>query len=303
MEPCESMDLKTKYKAFAKAALATMFWGASFVAMKIAVEEASPSMIVWVRSLAGIGVLLVSLLVKKNINLSLPSKDLIYLAILGFMGVTFHNLIQAEALKTAQAATSAWIVSTTPVIIALLGWMFLKEKIAKTGLIGLFSAALGVLMVLGEGSSLMPESIRVGDILISLSAVNWAAFTVFSRKFLGGKDQIVSLFYVMSFGWLFSNIPAYISGMSFSLSWQAWASLLFLGVLCSGVAYIFWYDALYVLPASQVGVFMYLNPLTATATAVVLLGETLSPRDIAGASLVALGLWLVNKKSKHDLSS
>ena len=131
--------------------------------------------------------MLVSLLVKKNINLSLPSKDLIYLAILGFMGVTFHNLIQAEALKTAQAATSAWIVSTTPVIIALLGWMFLKEKIAKTGLIGLFSAALGVLMVLGEGSSLMPESIRVGDILISLSAVNWAAFTVFSRKFLGEK--------------------------------------------------------------------------------------------------------------------
>ena len=84
-------------------------------------------MIVWVRSLAGIGVLLVSLLVKKNINLSLPSKDLIYLAILGFMGVTFHNLIQAEALKTAQAATSAWIVSTT-VIIALLGLDVLKRK-------------------------------------------------------------------------------------------------------------------------------------------------------------------------------
>lgn len=88
----------------------------------------------------------------------------------------------------------------------------------------------------------------------------------------------------------------------FSLSWQAWASLLFRRVMLR-VAYIFWYDALYVLPASQVGVFMYLNPLTATATAVVLLGETLSPRDIAGASLVALGLWLVNKKSKHDLSS
>jgi len=42
---------------------------------------------------------------------------------------------------------------------------------------------------------------------------------------------------------------------------------------------------------------MYLNPLTATATAIAFLGETLSPRDIVGASLVALGLWLVNKKS------
>ncbi|KRT35368.1 DMT family transporter [Acetomicrobium hydrogeniformans] len=293
------MSMSRRNRAFIEAALATMFWGASFVAMKIAVNETSPSMIVWFRSLAGFGVLSLWLWKRKNGGTYVAPKDLLYMAALGLMGVTFHNLIQAEALKTAQAATSAWIVSTTPLIIALFGRIFLKERIAREGVIGLFSAALGVLLVLGEGSSLLPKGITVGDLLISLSAINWAAFTVISRKFLERRDQIVSLFYIMSFGWLFSNIPAYFSGFSLSFSWQAWISLLFLGVLCSGIAYIFWYEALYALPASQVGVFMYLNPLTATITAVILLSESLSLKDATGALLVLLGLWMVNRKKSN----
>lgn len=291
------MSMSRRNRAFIEAASATIFWGASFVAMKIAVREATPSMMVWARSLMGVGVLFISLMVGKHLNFSQPFKDIVYMALLGFMGVTFHNWIQAEGLKTAQAATSAWIVSTTPIIIALLGWAFLKEEITKKKLIGILSAALGVLMVLGKGSSLLPQGITKGDLLISLSAVNWAAFTVISRKFLGDKDQTVSLFYVMLFGWAFSNALVLPSGIYFAMSWQAWISLGFLGIFCSGIAYIFWYDALYVLPASQVGVFMYLNPLMATVTAIVLLGERLSLRDIVGASFVALGLWLVNKKS------
>ncbi|WP_234945511.1 EamA family transporter [Acetomicrobium thermoterrenum] len=51
------MSLSRRNRAFIEAALATIFWGASFVAMKIAVNETSPSMIVWFRSLAGFGVL------------------------------------------------------------------------------------------------------------------------------------------------------------------------------------------------------------------------------------------------------
>jgi len=290
------MDTRKKYSAFLKAALATMFWGASFVAMKIAVREATPPMMVWVRSLMGVAVLFISLIVGKHSKLSQSFRDIVYMALLGFMGVTFHNLIQAEALKTAQAATSAWIVSTTPIIIALLGWAFLKEEMTKERVAGILSAAWGVLMVLGKGSSLVPQGITKGDLLISLSAVNWAAFTVISRKFLGDKDQTVSLFYVMLFGWIFSNAFVLPSGICLAMSRQAWISLAFLGIFCSGIAYIFWYDALHVLPASQVGVFMYLNPLTATATAVIFLKETLSFKDIIGAMLVILGLWLVNKK-------
>lgn len=290
------MDTRKKYSAFLKAALATMFWGASFVAMKMAVREATPPMMVWVRSLMGVAVLFISLIVGKHSKFSQSFRDIVYMALLGFMGVTFHNLIQAEALKTAQAATSAWIVSTTPIIIALLGWAFLKEEMTKERVAGILSAAWGVLMVLGKGGSLVPQGITKGDLLISLSAVNWAAFTVISRKFLGDKDQTVSLFYVMLFGWIFSNAFVLPSGIYFAMSRQAWISLVFLGIFCSGIAYIFWYDALHVLPASQVGVFMYLNPLTATATAVIFLKETLSFKDIIGAMLVILGLWLVNKK-------
>jgi len=71
--------------------------------------------------------------------------------------------------------------------------------------------------------------------------------------------------------------------------------VLFLGVFCSGLAYVFWYDALKSLPASRAGVLMYLNPASATVVAVAGLGEPLSVSVVTGALLITLGVWQVNR--------
>ena len=51
-----------------------------------------------------------------------------YFALLGFLGITFHQWLQSNALQTSEASTAAWIVSTAPVFMALLGWIVLKGK-------------------------------------------------------------------------------------------------------------------------------------------------------------------------------
>jgi drug/metabolite transporter (DMT)-like permease len=84
----------------------------------------------------------------------LPLKTLLYLAGLGAIGITFHQGLQSSGLVTAQASTTAWIVASTPVFIALLGWLFLKERVTWLKAGGIILAAAGVLMILGGGDAL-----------------------------------------------------------------------------------------------------------------------------------------------------
>ena len=74
-----------------------------------------------------------------------------------------------------------------------------------------------------------------------------------------------------------------------------WAGVLFLGILCSGVAYVFWYDALKRLPAAKVGALIYVEPLVAVGVARAVLGEPILPAVLAGGGLILLGVWLVNR--------
>jgi drug/metabolite transporter (DMT)-like permease len=61
------------------------------------------------------------------------------------------------------------------------------------------------------------------------------------------------------------------------------------------LAYIFWYDALVVLPAAQAGVFLYIEPLVAVVVAAILLGEAITFASIIGGTIILLGVWLVNR--------
>ena len=79
------------------------------------------------------------------------------------------------------------------------------------------------------------------------------------------------------------------------LTSNGWLGILFLGVACSGLAYIFWYDGLQAIPASQVGAFLYLEPLVAVVVAAVVLNEPILLVSLAGGLTILAGVWLVNR--------
>jgi drug/metabolite transporter (DMT)-like permease len=139
-----------------------------------------------------------------------------------------------------------------------------------------------------------------GDILILISAANWAVFSALSRRGLGKYPANWMLLYVMGFGWLFTSV-LFFAGPGFSeigqLSLSGWLGILFLGVACSGLAYIFWYDALKAVPASQVGSFLYLEPLVAVIVAALLINEPVFWVSIIGGGTILLGVWLVNRNT------
>jgi drug/metabolite transporter (DMT)-like permease len=287
---------------FLEALFAVTVWGASFIATKVALRDVSPVTVVWLRF--AMGVIILGVTVAARRQLQLPEWDeWLYFALLGFLGITFHQWLQSTALTTSRASTTAWIVATTPVYMALLGWLVLKEKLAWLQIAGILLAALGVILVVSNGDLASLELGRFGapgDILVLVSAINWAVFSALSRRGLRSHPAARMMFYVMSFGWLFTSILFFIDPRLYEipqLTLAGWLGVGFLGIFCSGLAYIAWYDALQAMPAAQLGAFLYLEPLVAVVVARLILAEAVSWMTLLGGAIILLGVWLVNRSN------
>jgi drug/metabolite transporter (DMT)-like permease len=285
-------------------AVATVsIWGATFVATKVALQEVSPATIVWLRFTMGVVILGIAALQRKE--LTPPARgDWPILALLGFIGVAFHQWLQANGLQTAAATTTAWLVATTPVFIALLGWIALKERLNWLQWAGIAGAAAGVLLILGRGNPMpvhLGGPISRGDLMVMLSAPNWAVYTILSRRVLGRMSPSKMIFYVMLAGWMFITVWAVGFGPGTgeigALSIRGWVAVAGLGVFGSGLAYIMYHDALHVLPASELGVFLNLEPVVTMLLAAPILGEPVTMLVLVGGAMIVGGIFLVNRNA------
>lgn len=293
--------LKSKTFVYLEALFAVVVWGASFIATKIAVGQISPVSVVWMRFAIGIPILLVAVFMRKQFAFP-KGNEWAYFALLGFLGISFHQWLQSNGLQTSQATTTAWIVSTSPVFIALLAWVVLKEKLSWIQISGIALAMLGVLVVVSKGnlaSVTLGNFGTVGDFLILVSAVNWAAFSILSRRGFQTHPSTRLTFWVMTLGWLITTV-AFVAGKNYTeitqLDSRGWWAMIFLGVFTTGLAYIAWFDVLSQLPAAQSGAFLFLEPPASMVVAAIVLFEKITWASIIGGVVIILGVWLVNKK-------
>ena len=303
-KPVTSLEKMTMQKSnplpYLEALFAVVVWGASFIATKVTLQDVSPITVVWLRF--SMGVLILGVAVAMRRQFSLPDKkEWAYFSLLGFLGITFHQWLQSNGLQTSEAGTTAWIVSTTPIFMALLGWIVLKEGLGWIKITGIFLAFAGVLLVVSKGdlrSVAIGKFGAPGDMLILVSAVNWAVFSVLSRRGLKSHSASLMMFYVMTLGWLFTSI-IFFAGSNISeisnLTFTGWLGVAFLGIFCSGLAYIAWYDALQALSAAQTGAYLYIEPLVAVVVAFFVLGEAITPVSLIGGGVILFGVWLVNR--------
>jgi drug/metabolite transporter (DMT)-like permease len=164
------MKPRTAVKSF----LAISFWGASFVATKVVVQQISPLAVIVLRFALGWSVLMLVCLRRRQI-VWIKGRDLLGLALLGLNGITVHQLLQANGLVTTSATNSGWIVALIPIFTALLAWLLARESFGMLKVIGLCAASVGALLVISRGN--LTGGLRgllrvatVGDALMLLRA-------------------------------------------------------------------------------------------------------------------------------------
>jgi drug/metabolite transporter (DMT)-like permease len=282
----------------AGALLAVVFWGVSFVATKAVVREISPVAVIFLR--AGLGSALLLAILHRRGQLEVPPRDTWRsLAVMGFVGVAFHQLLQAYALRLTSAVNTGWLIGLTPIWSALLAAAVLRERFSGGKVAGLALGFLGGALVVTRGridAGLFALPSTRGDLLILLSTVNWAVYTVIGRATLRRLGAARATAGSMVAGFAMLAVPFAWAGAwrgLLHLSALGWCAILFLGLCCSGLGYFFWYAALDAVEASRVAALLYLEPLVTLAAGVALLAEPVAATTVAGGALLLAGVALV----------
>ncbi len=292
-------------RAYVEVMVCVFFWGASFALMKISVNALDALLAVWFRIFFGMFVLLSAALLRREFRLP-RGKEWGMLLLLGAQGVVLHQNIQFVGMASAGVANANWLMAATPGIVAVLGWAFLGERLPRSAIGGLCLAVVGVLLVLGLGNKGL-GLFRLGgfgDCLIAISAINWALLQILSRRFVSGKPPTFVALWMNLAALALQSVLVALFPPDYSrlplLSRSEWAALIFLGAVCSGLCYVFWYDGLSVMSAARVTAFQYFQPIFGVIVAYFLSGERFTPFILVGGALILFGVWLVNRKPAKE---
>lgn len=277
--------------------IAIVFWGASFIATKFLLDELTPETIISMRLILAISLLLtIAIIQKRDFTINLKSHR--YIIILAVIAV-FHLWIQVTGLKFTTAANTGWIIGMAPIFMTILGLMFFKEKLNTLKILGIFVATFGLLMLVGKGNLLNIDLIKnKGDLLVLSSAFTWGVYSMVNKKISLNYSPLMTILYLFIMMAIII-IPFTMNSSSINsvknLSGIGWIAVLFLGLLCSGVAYVIWAYALREMESAKVGAYLYFEPFVTVVAAWIFLREEITLLMILSGLIITVGVFLVNK--------
>jgi drug/metabolite transporter (DMT)-like permease len=278
--------------------LAVVFWGTSFVATKTVLLEIKPVTVIILRLiLASILLTTIALSTKRSFSVNLKSHGWIFILALI---ATFHLWIQVTGLQYTTASNTGWIIGTAPIFMAVLGLIFYKEKVTFLQLAGILIAMFGLLLLIGKGNILNIDLIEnKGDLLVLGSAFTWGVYSMVNKKIsltYSPLMTILYLFLMMAIIIIPFNLNSETFNSVINLSLLGWISILFLGLFCSGIAYVIWAQALRDMESAKVGAFLYFEPFVTVLAAWFFLNEAITLMMILSGLLITFGVFIVNKE-------
>jgi len=274
----------------------TVVWGLNFSIIKIALRELSPSGFNGLRLLLT-AVILAVLMAFSGESLRVCKSDFWKLAALGLMSHALYQLLFISGLNRTTASNTSFILSFSPVIVALLGGVLRIEKIHWGAWLGIFISAAGLYLVIAAregGIHLLSEGFR-GDLLIFAGTFLWALNTVFSKELLERLSPLKFTAITVIIGSL-AYFP-FCAGAVARIPWrrislESWAGLVFSAVFSLVIGYLVWYVSVRRVGNARTAVYSNLTPVSTVLFAFLFLGEALRPGQIVGAAVILVGVYL-----------
>ena len=279
-----------------------IIWGWTFVATKILVAELGPVEIFAARLAIGVP-FLGAILLLKGVRLRFSRDDARPL-FLGGAIFTLHVLIQIAGLETTTATNTGWIIAVSPLALAALSFLFLKERIGWNGVAGIAIASAGIVVLVSRGRVADLRWLQSrGDWLVLASAHTWALYTVMTREVSRRREALAATFGILLIAGAFAALLfsfAGDAGRLRSLSAPGIAALLYLAIPGQALGQWFWQEGVARLGATRAGLYLYLEPLATLMLAVPLLGEPFGATVLLGGGLVLAGVYLGQRIRNPD---
>ena len=289
------MQSKTSLRYVLILVLVSLVWAGSFVVVKIGTRNISPIHIGFLRFLVATPLMFLVILLKKEKPRRVNYKDLPAFVILALTGVTLLYVFQFTGIKYTTASTSAVLINTNVMFIAILSFLVLRESFTLKKVVGIILGFLGATIIVTNGYLDIGSSF-LGDVLILLSAFCWAVYSVIGKILLKRYNPLTLNTYAFALGTIF-YIPFVINdfGSIFFIILEGWLIILYLALFCSVFGYVAWYFVLSHVDASKAAIFLNLIPLF-TILLSLLIGEIVTISLIAGAACIIYGIYLTQKE-------
>jgi drug/metabolite transporter (DMT)-like permease len=273
---------------------AVVIWGWTFVATKILVAELGPVEIFGLRLAIGLP-FLGAVLAVRRVPLRFGRGDARPLLVGGAI-LTVHFLIQIAGLTSTTATNTGWIIAASPLALAGLSFVLLRERIGWQGVAGIAIATAGIVSLVSRGRPADLGWLRsTGDWLVLASAHTWALYTVATRDLARRRDPVAVTFGILVVATVLTGVVFAASAdldRVRALSPRGLLALLYLAIPGLALGQWFWQEGVARLGAARAGLYLYLEPLATLALAVPLLGEPVGWFVGLGGGLVLLGVYL-----------
>ncbi|MFI6576569.1 DMT family transporter [Nocardiopsis sp. NPDC050513] len=284
----------------AKFVLLALIWGMSFVFIKIGAEALAPVQLALGRMLCGALPLLAVLLLRGG---HLPTSPRLWghLFVSALLLNTVPFTLFGYAAQLIPSALMGIVNASTPLFAVVFSMLLLAdERPDRDRLLGLFIGFVGVLTVFGVWNSLGEVAVSdrdalVGMLLVVAATACYGLGTPYLRRFVAGSPH--GALELSTLQLLLGSVPLVVlaplvTDMPTGVDWRVVASVVALGALGTGLAYILQYGVVRGAGATVATTVTYVVPVVAIAAGLVLMGETLTWNQPLGAVVVILGAAL-----------
>ncbi|MER1988974.1 MAG: DMT family transporter [Solibacillus isronensis] len=278
--------------------LATLLWGGNFVIGRAVSGDIPPITLAFLRWI--VAFLVFFPIAYQRTKKEWPSlrQHLGAVIVLALTGVAAFNTLVYIGLHYTTSINASLMNSSTPIIIYILSFIFLKEHLTKFQLLGTFLSLAGVLFIISGGSlqSLLSFSFNKGDLIVVVAVVCWSVYSLLIKKYAGKLPGYSTFLVTIAFGAImllpFAVYEQLTSSQAIVWNASTIGAIIYVGIIASIVAFLSWNTGVVSLGANKAGIYLNFIPLFATIFAVLFLNEQLLLAQIIGGIAVIAGVFI-----------
>jgi drug/metabolite transporter (DMT)-like permease len=272
-----------------------LMWGSSYLFIKIGIETVAPLTLVALR--LGIGALLLAGVVAVARE-RLPRRPVVYLhlTVMATLNIVVPFSLITWAELSVPSSLAAILTAAVPLFAVVIAAGVLRnEPMSVQRLLGLVVGFVGVVVLTGP-AALGSGGSTVAVVALLVAAASYATATVYARRNLSGMRPMVPAFLQVAIAFVISSILAFgmEAPLAVELGGPAILSVLWLGLLGSGLAYLAYFRLIGSWGATRTAAVAYVLPVVGIILGVLVANEAVDLRVVAGTALVISGVGLLN---------
>ena len=234
---------------------------------------------------------LLNYILNKKFFFRVKNKKTILYAAFASLAFTTDLTLWHFSMDITSVSNATIIVNSAPIFVAILSFIFFKERLTKGFLLSFLVTYIGIVGLIYFSNNYVNGKL-LGDILCLIAAFFYGVYLLVIAK-LGKENSLNIIFYTTFFCCLFSIIPMMIEGGNLipSSSFE-WLNLILMAFLCQFGGQYFITHAIGKISASGASIGLLMQPLTATILAAIIFSEILTSLQIIFALISLFGIYL-----------